>query len=467
VSQTGAYLYLSPTSNNTGTFNIRYHGSNSTTWITLEHVTLPYQLGNLTCGTVYEWQAQLICTSTPGTTLSTVSPWSVAGTFTTLTCTVTPCNAPTGLSATNVSQTGANLYLTPTSNNIGTFNIRYHGANAIWTTIEHVTLPYQLGNLACGTTYEWQAQLICTNPITGAPITTVSPWSVAGTFTTLTCTVTPCNAPTGLSATNVSQTGATLYLSPTSSNAGTFNIRYHGANITTWTYLEHVTLPYQLGNLACGNTYEWQAQLICTNSPAAAPIITVSPWSAGGTFTTEACTTAPCGTPTGLLATDINQTNAILHWNAVPGAVAYIIRYKKANSATLEFTTVTAGTNVITLTSLTPGSYYIWQVQAVCSTTVGGLSPFSATATFATPSVIVFPNPASGFVNVSFWLNTALTTTILLRNSQGQVVYSLVILAQAGTNNLEIDISDLSVGLYFLSIQTKAYSIIKKVVINN
>ena len=49
------------------------------------------------------------------------------------------CNAPTGLSATNVSQTGVYLYLYPTSTNTGTFNIHYHsGTNTTWTTIEHV-----------------------------------------------------------------------------------------------------------------------------------------------------------------------------------------------------------------------------------------------------------------------------------------------------------------------------------------
>ena len=114
------------------------------------------------------------------------------------------CLIPSGLSATNVSQTGASLYLTPTSSNTGTFNIRYHSANSTTlTTIEHVTLPYQLGNLACGTSYEWQAQLIC--PTTAGTVPTVSDWSTGGTFTTLACpTPTPCNAPVGLSATNIS-----------------------------------------------------------------------------------------------------------------------------------------------------------------------------------------------------------------------------------------------------------------------
>ena len=377
------------------------------------------------------------------------------------------CNTPIGLSATNMSQTGAYLYLTPTSTNVGTFNIRYHSANStVLTTIEHVSLPYQLGSLVCGTTYEWQVQQVCV--ATAPNITTVSDWSTGGTFTTLACpTPTLCNAPVGLSATNVSQTGASLYLSPTSSNTGTFNIRYHGANVTTWTTLEHVTLPYQLVNLACGTTYEWQAQLICQTASGTFP--TVSAWSAGGSFTTLACPpNVTCATPTTLTTTDIHQTSAILHWGAVSGAVAYIVRYKNSTSASVPFLTLTSSTNSITLTGLVAGNYYIWQVQAVCSiagTTVGASSALSAIATFATPSFLIYPNPTSKYVNVSLSLEKQSNTSILLRDSYGQVVYSSLNLAQEGTNNFEIDTSSLSAGLYFLSIQTDSYSSTSKIII--
>ncbi|QBZ98721.1 fibronectin type III domain-containing protein [Flavobacterium sangjuense] len=466
VSQTGAYLYLSPTSGNAGVFNIRYHAANATTWTAIEHVTLPYQLGNLTCGTTYEWQVQLICPNATGATTTTVSPWSTGGTFTTLACTTEPCNTPTGLTAISVSQTGANLYLTPTSSNTGTFNIRYHaGASTTWTVVERVTLPYQLGNLNCGTTYEWQVRRVCTSSSAGTTTTTLSDWSTAGTFTTLACTTAPCNAPIGLSATNVSQTGAYLYLSPTSGNAGVFNIRYHAANATTWTAVEHVTLPYQLGNLTCGTTYEWQAQLICMDPLTGAPISTVSPWSVGGTFTTLPCTATGCGVPTELRATNINQTSAVLHWNPVPGAVAYIVRYKRANNTALDFISVTSTTNSITLNNLTAGSNYIWQVQAVCSTTVAGLSAFSAMATFVTPSVTVFPNPANRYVNVSLWLPSPTKVYIVLRDSYGQAVYSFASLMSDGNNIIEIDTSSLSTGLYILTVQTEFYTTTKKVVV--
>ena len=88
-------------------------------------------------------------------------------------------------------------------------------------------------------------------------------------------------------------------------------------------------------------------------------------------------------------------------------------------------------------------------------------------AAFVTPAVILFPNPASGFVNVSFWLDKTSTTTIVLRDSHGQLVYSFVTSGEEGANNFEINTSELSVGLYFLSIQTNAYTTTKKLVIGH
>src|SRR6476620_7567954 len=100
------------------------------------------------------------------------------------------CSTPTGLSATNITNSGAYIYLNPTSTNVGVFNIRYHLSNTTnaWVILEHVALPYQLANLGCSSTYEWQAQQVCTSP---AGTTSVSDWSLFGTFTTSICTAPP------------------------------------------------------------------------------------------------------------------------------------------------------------------------------------------------------------------------------------------------------------------------------------
>ena len=222
-----------------------------------------------------------------------------------------------------------------------------------------------------------------------------------------------------------------------------------------------------MGNLTCGTTYEWQAQLICPNGIIGTT--TVSPWSVGGTFTTSACPTSLiCGAPTALTANDVTQSSAILHWSAVPGAVAYIVRYMKANSTTTTgFTTVTSSTNVITLTGLAAATYYIWQVQAVCAngTTAGTTSMLSVIGSFKTLAVLVSPNPANQFVGLTFRLEKPTNTLILLRDSYGHEVYSSNTLMPEGTSNFEINTSDLSSGLYIVTIQTDTYRTSSKIIV--
>jgi len=461
ISQTGAYLYLTPTSANTGTFNIRYHSNTTTAWTTLTNVTLPYQLGNLACGATYVWQVQTVCPTTPGIAPG-LSNWSSESTFTTLVCT-TVCPVPTGLSATNVSQNGATLYLSPTSTNTGTFNIRYHSSNSTtWTTITNVSLPYQLNNLVCGTTFEWQAQLVCA---TTSPNYS-SAWSAGAIFTTLACP-TPCYPPTGLTAANVGQTEAYLYLVPTANNTGSFNIRYHMATSLTWTTLTNVSLPYQLNNLACGSVYEWQVQTICPSN-ATGTANTVSPWSATATFTTAPCTSG-CNPPLGLVATNISQTSASLYWTASSGAQAYQVRYIVANSPSATYTTFNTTTNTATVTGLLPNTTYIWQVQAICSTsnTAGNVSVPSPNGYFTTAALVAYPNPANQVVNLSFWSGQAQTVTIQLRNSFGSVAYSSTQTVAEGNNDIQINTEELADGVYVLSMDAGGTRRITKVVIKH
>ena len=280
---------------------------------------------------------------------------------------------------------------------------------------------------------------------------------------------TTCAAPTGLSTTNISQTGAYLYLTPTSTNAGTFNIQYHAGNTTTWTTVTHVTLPYALGNLTCGTTYEWQAQLVCPNTPAGT--IAVSPWSVGGTFTTLACTPPPtCNAPTGLSATNISQTGAELHWNDVSGALSYIVYYKKANSASLAFTTVTSITNSIIINGLSGGTAYVWEVQAICSNSTSSTpasSVMSTAAVFLTSGPIIFPNPSNQLLNVVYYVESTTTTQIELRNNIGQLVYTMQKQNEIGSNDFTIVTSELSDGLYFLTVESNGTNTISKVLVKH
>jgi phosphatidylserine/phosphatidylglycerophosphate/cardiolipin synthase-like enzyme len=91
--------------------------------------------------------------------------------------------------------------------------------------------------------------------------------------------------------------------------------------------------------------------------------------------------TTSCGIPTGLGDTLITTSSATLFWSAVTGATSYNIQYRPVGSST--WSSTTSGTTSVSVTGLTPGTTYEFQVQAVCPS---GTSAYSGSTTFTTLS---------------------------------------------------------------------------------
>jgi len=90
--------------------------------------------------------------------------------------------------------------------------------------------------------------------------------------------------------------------------------------------------------------------------------------------------TGGCSTPTGLTSSSVTNTSATVSWTAVTGAVTYNLQWKASSSST--WTTVSGITTTSSsLTGLTAGTAYQFQVQTVCS---AGTSGYSAPVTFST-----------------------------------------------------------------------------------
>lgn len=89
-----------------------------------------------------------------------------------------------------------------------------------------------------------------------------------------------------------------------------------------------------------------------------------------------------CGTPGGLSATNITQTSATLAWGAVGGATSYNLQWKATAGSTWTTVTGISGTSY-NLGSLSAGTSYDYQVQAVCGGTSGS---YSAASSFTTQS---------------------------------------------------------------------------------
>ena len=87
-----------------------------------------------------------------------------------------------------------------------------------------------------------------------------------------------------------------------------------------------------------------------------------------------------CAAPTGLTASSITSAGATLSWGAVSGAGSYTLQYKLSSASA--WSTVTGLTSAsYTLSGLSAGTSYTYQVATVCS---GTTSAYSSPYTFTT-----------------------------------------------------------------------------------
>lgn len=177
-----------------------------------------------------------------------------------------------------------------------------------------------------------------------------------------------CGTPTGLNATGISSTAATLNWTAVA-GAGSYNIQYKPSAAATWTTTSSSVNSKAITGLSAATAYQYQVQAICTGG--------ASTYSAASTFTTTAA--AACGTPGSLSASGITTTAATLNWAAVTGAISYTIQYKASAAAT--WITTTSTTNSKAITGLTASTTYQFQVQATCTS---GTGAYSAIASFTT-----------------------------------------------------------------------------------
>ncbi|WP_343671841.1 T9SS type A sorting domain-containing protein [Chitinophaga sp.] len=83
----------------------------------------------------------------------------------------------------------------------------------------------------------------------------------------------------------------------------------------------------------------------------------------------------------------------------------------------------------------------------------------------ASADLTVFPNPASGNVNIRYELPAAAEVLIEFYNSRGTLVKSFLGGLQEGTTRLNIGISDLEAGMYLVRLTSKGIRETKKLIV--
>lgn len=182
-----------------------------------------------------------------------------------------------------------------------------------------------------------------------------------------------CGTPSGISG--VSTVSGSVNLSWTAvTGAISYSVQYRVVGTNQWYSDLTSSNSIVISGLNNSSTYEFQVQSVCTIGSSA---------FSGSTSLVPSGTSVSCNVPGGLNATGVTETDATLNWLAVAGASTYNIQYRVMGSST--WTNTISNSNSVSITGLTAGTDYEFEVQTVCS---GGLSGFSGPGMFTTTTPI-------------------------------------------------------------------------------
>jgi hypothetical protein len=182
-----------------------------------------------------------------------------------------------------------------------------------------------------------------------------------------------CGTPTGIGATSITTSGATLGWTA-SSGAISYDVDYKLTSSSAWTSAATgvTTNSVVVSGLASSATYDWRVRANCASGTSG---YTAAQFTTAGVFV--------CNVPSGLGASAITTSGATVSWAAVSGAVSYAVDYKlNSSSAWTSAATATTSTSVA-LSGLASASLYDWRVLTNCSS---GTSSY-ASAQFTTATV--------------------------------------------------------------------------------
>ena len=201
---------------------------------------------------------------------------------------------------------------------------------------------------------------------------------VQGTFTICLSTPGGCAAPTGVTASGVTASGAAIGFTA-ASGATTYTVTYtaQGGPAQTAT---GTASPIALSGLTAGTTYSATVRSNCGGGQTATSSPAIS-------FTTTAA--APvCTAPGNVTASSVTATSARISFAAGSGASSYTVTYTAQGGPAQ---TATGTASPIALSGLTAGTTYSATVTSVCG---GGQTAASAAISFTTQT------PAAGDLTV-------------------------------------------------------------------
>ncbi len=211
-----------------------------------------------------------------------------------------------------------------------------------------------------------------------------------GLFTTIIGAAPTCGTVTGLAASAITTTEATVSWSALS-GAINYDVDYKLNTSGTWTNAATATisLSVALSGLTAGTLYDYRVRANCTGATGA---------YAQSQLTTTALAT--CGDVTGLNASAITTSSATLGWSTVSGALNYDVDYKLNTSGTWTNAATATASLSVALSGLSASTLYDYRVRANCTDATGAYTQAQFTTT-APPSCTEPTGLTSSAITVS------------------------------------------------------------------
>ncbi|MCB0543315.1 MAG: fibronectin type III domain-containing protein [Lewinellaceae bacterium] len=355
-------------------------------------------------------------------------------------CLASSGSTPTGLTTSGITSGSATLSWGAVAGT-STYTVQFKtSANSSWTIAGTTnTTSFTLSNLAANTTYNWQVKADCSDYSSPATFTTGSSGGGGGSST--------CNAPTGLTNTNITSSSAVFFWGAVSS-ASSYTVQYKKSNVSSWTTAGNTSsTAYSIAGLSASTTYNWRVKANCSTS-----------YSGVATFTTLSNGSgAGCNPPVNLTNVSVTAKTAVLSWSPVSGASSYTLQIRYASSNKY-YTLGTVPVTQVGLSGLQPNTSYYWRVKANCSaysspkllTTPASLQDPGAES-LVQPTLYyaqIYPNPAAEYLNLNYTGDILAGAEILITDIAGRLALRRNLTQQEEI----IDVSTLQPGVFLLTI---------------
>jgi hypothetical protein len=303
---------------------------------------------------------------------------------------------------------------------------------------------------------------------------------------------TSCGTPTGLTASNLTSTTATLNWLAVE-GASSYNIQYRKVGTTTFTTTTSSTLSKAITGLAPLTSYEFQVQAVCAVLGSFSGLTTFATGCTDiyeSNNTRATAKTIAVNTPiTALIstATDLDylkfsntsqKKNIKVTLTNLPAD--YDLRLYKPNGTLYATSQNTGLTNETITYNNAPSGTYTLMVYSH-STGYSNFSCYTVTASISssafrgdideetesepTTGLLIYPNPAKENVNIAYTSETDATVLIHLYDVTGRVVSTMNCEAVKGANQYSLSVKDLSKGFYMLSLESDGNRMVERLII--